>query len=277
MRKQRILGVVILTVLTAAVLGAYRFLLPERETVLPAEEHMRTASPAVTVLEVSVEEVPEDDLSTRNMLPDLDISALSAAMPKEDYTAFETYLPVLQGQQTFRWVEADKSYSDYYPNWESFDADMTAVRDQFWDGFGGERPATLTLDRLAVQDIDRDGTAELVLLFQDGAYNYLILHREGDTVYGTVLYVRWFMELQQNGVYVGSGGAGDSTFYRMTFQNGRFEEQNLGRRIDDAYICYRELDGREVTKEAFDAWYAENMVGGVTWYAPDGTVFQDTM
>ena len=208
MRKQRILGVVILTVLTAAVLGAYRFLLPERETVLPAEEHMRTASPAVTVLEVSVEEVPEDDLSTRNMLPDLDISALSAAMPKEDYTAFETYLPVLQGQQTFHWVEADKSYSDYYPNWESFDADMTAVRDQFWDGFGGERPATLTLDRLAVQDIDRDGTAELVLLFQDGAYNYLILHREGDTVYGTVLYVRWFMELQQNGVYVGSGGAG---------------------------------------------------------------------
>lgn len=154
---------------------------------------------------------------------------------------------------------------------------MAKVHEKLWDGFGGEIPETLTLDRLAVQDIDGDGGAELILLFQDGAYNYLVLHREGDAVYGTSLYVRWFEGLQKNGVYIGAGGAGYSTYYQMAFQNGRFEQRELGVKIDGASVCYRELDGQEVTEEVFDAWLAENMVGGVTWYAPDGTVCPDGM
>lgn len=277
MGKQRILGVVILTVLTAAVLGVCHFLPPERETVLPAEEHMKAAFPAVTVLEVSIEEVPENDISVRNMLPDLDISALSAAMPEADYEAFAAYLPILRGEETFRWVAIGPYVGNSAHDWEPFDADMTAVRDKLWDGYGKEIPETLTLDRLAVQDIDGDGGAELILLFQDGAYNYLVLHREGDTVYGTDLYVRWFEGLQTNGVYIGAGGAFYSSYHRMFFQNGHFEEQDLGVRIDSDYTCYRELDGQEVTKEVFDAWLAENMVGDVTWYAPDGTVCPDGM
>ena len=159
----------------------------------------------------------------RDMLPDLDVSALKATMPEADYEAFTAYLPVLRGEQTFRWVAGPyDGYPDY--NWEPFDADMTAVRDQLWRGFEKEPPETLALDRLAVQDIDGDGTAELVLLFQDGAYNYLVLHREEDAVYGTRLYVRWFEGLQKNGVYIGAAGAGDSTYLRMAFRNGRFEQ-----------------------------------------------------
>ena len=165
----------------------------------------------------------------RDMLPDLDVSALKATMPEADYEAFTDYLPVLRGEQTFRWVAGPyDGYPDY--NWEPFDADMTAVRDQLWRGFEKEPPETLALDRLAVQDIDGDGTAELVLLFQDGAYNYLVLHREEDAVYGTRLYVRWFEGLQKNGVYIGAAGAGDSTYLRMAFRNGRFEQEELDRK-----------------------------------------------
>lgn len=211
----------------------------------------------------------------RVMLPDLDASALETAMPEEDRAAFEGYLPILRENQTFRWVEGP--YDGYDCDWEPFDADMTAVHDQLWSGFGGEIPETLTLDRLAVQDIDGDGTAELVLLFQDGAYNYLVLHREGEAFYGTRLYVRWFEGLQKNGVYIGAGGAGYSTYYRMSFQDDHFEEQELGVRIDSDHTCYRELDGREVTKETFDLWLEENMAGDVTWYAPGGDVLPDSM
>lgn len=210
-----------------------------------------------------------------DMLPGLDAAGLKATMPEADYEAFADYLPVLRGEETFRWVAGP--YDGYESDWEPYDADMTAVRDKFGSGFEKEPPETLTLDRLAVQDIDGDGTAELILLFQDGAYNYLVLHREGETVYGTSLYVRWFEGLQKNGVYIGSGGAFYSTYLRMSFQNDHFEEQELGVRIDGANTCYRELDGQEVTKEAFDAWLAENMVGDVTWYAPGGEVLPDSM
>ena len=222
-------------------------------------------------------EAPASEEALRDMLPGLDVSALKDTMPEADYNAFAAYLPVLRGEETFRWVETDPSYADYYPGFEPFDADLTAVRDKLWNGFEGELPETLTLDRLAVQDIDGDSTAELVLLLQDAAYNYLILHREGEAVYGTALYVRWFEGLQKNGVYWGAGGAGDSTYYRMSFRNGRFEEQELAHRLEWATGAHYTLDGQQVTKEAFDAWYAENLVGDVTWYAPDGAVIPDGM
>ena len=212
----------------------------------------------------------------RNMLPDLDVSALKATMPEADYEAFTDYLPVLRGEQTFRWVAGPyDGYPDY--NWEPFDADMTAVRDQLWRGFEKEPPETLALDRLAVQDIDGDGTAELVLLFQDGAYNYLVLHREEDAVYGTRLYVRWFEGLQTNGVYIGAAGAGDSTYLRMAFRNGRFEQEELAHRLEWGTGYNYTLGGEEVTKAAFDAWYAETMVGDVTWYAPGGAVIPENL
>ena len=212
----------------------------------------------------------------RDMLPDLDVSALKATMPEADYEAFTDYLPVLRGEQTFRWVAGPyDGYPDY--DWEPFDADMTAVRDQLWRGFEKEPPETLALDRLAVQDIDGDGTAELVLLFQDGAYNYLVLHREEDAVYGTRLYVRWFEGLQKNGVYIGATGAGDSTYLRMAFRNGRFEQEELAHRLEWGTGYNYTLGGEEVTKAAFDAWYAETMVGDVTWYAPGGAVIPENL
>ena len=212
----------------------------------------------------------------RDMLPDLDVSALKATMPEADYEAFTAYLPVLRGEQTFRWVAGPyDGYPDY--NWEPFDADMTAVRDQLWRGFEKEPPETLALDRLAVQDIDGDGTAELVLLFQDGAYNYLVLHREEDAVYGTRLYVRWFEGLQKNGVYIGAAGAGDSTYLRMAFRNGRFEQEELAHRLEWGTGYNYTLGGEEVTKAAFDAWYAETMVGYVTWSAPGGAVIPENL
>ena len=225
------------------------------------------------------EETPVPEEPSADLLPSLDDAALRDAMPEEDYQAFESFLPVLRGKETFRWVEADRSYADYYPDWEPFDADMAALRDKLWDGFGGEIPETLTPDRLAVQDIDGDGTAELVMLFQDMAYNYLVLSQREDAVYGTDFSVRWFMDLQKNGVYVGSGGAGYHTYYRMSFQNGRFEEKELAQKVEwsNGYGCDCTLDGQPVTEAEFDAWYTENMVGDVTWYAPGGAVLPEGM
>ena len=263
MRKQQMLAAALVTAFLLTACGART---EETPAPAPAEPEEMPAS----------EESQAPGEAPRDMLPDLDVSALKATMPEADYEAFTDYLPVLRGEQTFRWVAGPyDGYPDY--DWEPFDADMTAVRDQLWRGFEKEPPETLALDRLAVQDIDGDGTAELVLLFQDGAYNYLVLHREEDAVYGTRLYVRWFEGLQKNGVYIGAAGAGDSTYLRMAFRNGRFEQEELAHRLEWGTGYNYALGGEEVTKAAFDAWYAETMVGDVTWYAPGGAVIPENL
>lgn len=263
MRKQQMLAAALVTAFLLTACGARTEQTPAPA---PAEPEEMPAS----------EESQAPGEAPRDMLPDLDVSALKATMPEADYEAFTDYLPVLRGEQTFRWVAGPyDGYPDY--DWEPFDADMTAVRDQLWRGFEKEPPETLALDRLAVQDIDGDGTAELVLLFQDGAYNYLVLHREEDAVYGTRLYVRWFEGLQKNGVYIGAAGADDSTYLRMAFRNGRFEQQELAHRLEWGTGYNYTLGGEEVTKAAFDAWYAETMVGDVTWYAPGGAVIPENL
>ena len=263
MRKQQMLAAALVTAFLLTACGART---EETPAPAPAEPEEMPAS----------EESQAPGEAPRDMLPDLDVSALKATMPGADYEAFTDYLPVLRGEQTFRWVAGPyDGYPDY--DWEPFDADMTAVRDQLWRGFEKEPPETLALDRLAVQDIDGDGTAELVLLFQDGAYNYLVLHREEDAVYGTRLYVRWFEGLQKNGVYIGAAGAGDSTYLRMAFRNGRFEQEELAHRLEWGTGYNYTLGGEEVTKAAFDAWYAETMVGDVTWYAPGGAVIPENL
>lgn len=263
MRKQQMLAAALVTAFLLTACGART---EETPAPAPAEPEEMPAS----------EESQAPGEAPRDMLPGLDVSALKTTMPEADYEAFTAYLPVLRGEQTFRWVAGPyDGYPDY--NWEPFDADMTAVRDQLWRGFEEEPPETLALDRLAVQDIDGDGTAELVLLFQDGAYNYLVLHREEDAVYGTRLYVRWFEGLQKNGVYIGAAGAGDSTYLRMAFRNGRFEQEELAHRLEWGTGYNYTLGGEEVTKAAFDAWYAETMVGDVTWYAPGGAVIPENL
>ena len=146
--------------------------------------------------------------------------------------------------------------------------------DRFWGHDDVEDPpGTLTLDRLAVADIVSDAEPELVLLFQDRAYNYLVFHREDGVIYGTSFYIRWFESLQETGIYMGSGGADVSYYHQLFFHDGRFWDEQLGEKIGDD--C--ELNGREVSEAEFDAWYAANMTSDVTWYSPDGAVIPENM
>ena len=221
----------------------------------------------------TVEAVPPVSAEARNMLPGLDVSGLEETMPEADFAAFQAYLPVLTGEETFRWVAGPY---DGHPDgdWEPFDADMAAVYDRFWGHDDVEDPpGTLTLDRLAVADIVGDAEPELVLLFQDRAYNYLVFHREDGVIYGTSFYIRWFESLQETGIYMGSGGADVSYYHQLFFHDGRFWDEQLGEKIGDD--C--ELNGREVSEAEFDAWYAANMTSDVTWYSPDGAVIPENM
>lgn len=257
--RRRIWGLIVLTLLAALLLTACGV---QTEQTIASEERIGDPEQA-------------EAATKTQMMPDLDATALKDTMPEEDYAAFLSYLPVLEGEQTFRWVAGPyDGYPDY--DWEPFNTDMAGFHDQIWSVVETDcPPETLTLDRLAVQDVDGDGTAELALLFQDLAYRYLVLHMEGEDCYGTTFGVRWFMGLRENGIYEGSGGAGSSTYYRMAFQDGIFKQQWLGHREEWATGSEYELDGEPVTKETFYTWLAENVTEEVTWYAPDGSVIPE--
>ena len=253
----------IVMVLAASLLLLAACAAPAEDT---PEEPEEGAGPAV-------ETVPPGFLRATEHAAGLDVSGLEETMPEADFAAFQAYLPVLTGEETFRWVAGPY---DSYPDgdWEPFDADLTAVYDRFWGNDDVEDPPeTLTLDRLAVADIVGDEEPELVLLLQDRGYNYLVFHREDGVIYGTSFFARWLMFLQKSGIYMGSGGADVSYYHQLSFHDGRFWGEQLGEKIGDDCV----LNGREVSEAEFDAWYEANMTNDVTWYSPDGTVIPENM
>ena len=111
-----------------------------------AEGQVPAADAEATDFQERADPAPESP----NLLPDLDVSGLEETMPETDFAAFRAYLPVLTGEESFRWVAGPY---DGYPDgdWEPFDAFMAAVHDRYWSDSEAENPPeTLTLDRLAV-------------------------------------------------------------------------------------------------------------------------------
>lgn len=205
-------------------------------------------------------------------LPGLDADALQASLPAEDAEAFAGYLPVLRGETPFHWVAGP--YRGYPDNdWETRDVTLADFHDALWED-REDKTAQLDLDSFAVQDLDGDGVSELILFVRDMDYNYLILHQSGADFYGTDFPVRWLEGLQKNGVYYGSGGAGNGEYHQIAFEDGRFTEQTLGRQDSHEgshgeIVMDLEIGGEAVTEETFRAWETEIQVGDVTWYLPE--------
>ena len=272
MRKQPILAAALLTLLAAFFLTACGA--REETAPVPAEP-----SPPAEVVETQ-EAPPAPEKSVPPLLASVDFSAFQDTMSPEEWEGLCLYLPVLEEDAAFHWIVGTELTEDalYHKTSEGVQEQGTVTLAEFhkarW-AWNSEAPEELVLNRLAVQDVDGDGVPELVMLFEELGWYYLIFHQEGETFYAVEFPIRWFEDLRQNGVYIGSGGAGSSWYYRMSFRDGVFEQQELGHREEWASGGEYELDGEAVTKADFDAWLAENLAAGVTWYAPDGSVIPE--
>ena len=258
MKKRWIFGVGLLLLLTAC--GAR-----EEPAAEPAEQ-----APQI------VEE------SRELLLRSVDFSALRDTMSQKEWEGLSRYLPVLEKDAVFHWIAGTELREDapYHKTGEGVQEQGTVTLAEFhkarW-AWNGEAPEELILNRLAVQDVDGDDIPELVMLFEELGWYYLVFHQEGETVCAVEFPIRWFEDLRQNGVYIGSGGAGSNWYYQMSFRNGVFEQRELGHREEWASGGEYELAGKTVTKADFDAWLAETMAAGVTWYGPDGAVIPENM
>ncbi|PHU41288.1 hypothetical protein CSX00_01465 [Pseudobutyrivibrio ruminis] len=172
-------------------------------------------------------------------------------MDEEEKEDFQEYITVLNDENTFycfNWLDKDICFSEYLESIES-----------------EEQPE---IAGVALVDLDNQNGKELVIHFFEGGGNYLILTRDDGKFYGTNMGERLFEELQNDGKYLGSGGAGDLYFYRMSIDSDGVIENKIGElhgieNEDGSVTDELEIDGK-VTHNGQE-WVDENYSDPVNW------------
>ena len=196
-------------------------------------------------------------------LKDVDWEAFQEKLSAEDAETLQRYLPVLTGGE-FTWIDRqrDPDNADAYLHIPC----QAVIQDIHLDC---DQPDTL-VSRIAFADVFQSGTQDVVLYLYNIGGHYLILHEENGVIYGIDYPVRWFQELQEDGLYCSSGGAGYQRFYRMTFANGDYTEHLICIWDEGDFYIGDEKQGttNEEARELFDAWYDTNMQNDVEWHSP---------
>jgi len=201
-------------------------------------------------------EVTESNGSDSSKNISNDVSEESS-IDEEDSTANDTnnqfgnYSRVLNNEETFYcfdWTDSDVTFEEYG---ESIMAEGMPEIDEY-----------------VFVDLDGQNGEELILHILDGGGNYLILTEEDNHFYGTNLGVRSFENLQEDGKFSASGGAGYNYYYTMKI--GRdgveldcFAEQHSSEDDDGNYSYELVVNG--VEEDDYEEWINENFSNPINW------------
>lgn len=192
----------------------------------------------------------------------VDWDAYQYKLPASDYKALQAYMPLLKGEKSFIWNEEK-------PMGETENATPVEVTmPQYFKKMAKEaelKDITFTLDNIMLCDVTQDGEKELILSFDTLGYFFLILHKEGDQIYGVYRHVRCFQGLTENGIYSGSGGW--FYYYQMRFADGLFQETRLGgyERMEKGMFF---IGKRKVKEKEFETWKEKTLGKEVPEYEP---------
>ena len=163
--------------------------------------------------------------------------------------------------------------------------------DRLAEAFFGPDPEyqyarNVTVSKVAIIDLDRDGLNEMVVwpsLNGDDSIEavsvpgYLILRRQGDTVYGYNPPYRGFYQLKADGTFGWSSSAFEGGIASMSFDGDQYELNNISwfDIVGDAQLDRYFVEGRKATREEFlAADDAQKAKHEPTWYAyQDGVLF----
>lgn len=194
---------------------------------------------------------------------------LKQELTPEDWETFQIYWPVLQGETDFYYTvtvnsddiqsrSEDGRDSIAYPHTEKITMhDYYEKRQEWWYAYKW-------IERVSLTDLDGDGEKEFIMSnVYDG--ETLVLHRENDKIYGIALWRRMIEDLQEDGVFMGSGGAGHTSFHRLFFRDGMFVKEELAERETPKYY----IGGKEVSEAEFEEWESIHMNNDAQWYEMD--------
>lgn len=195
---------------------------------------------------------------------EIDWKAYQYKMFASEYQDLQDYMPVLTGeaQFIFQWDEDEE---------EAVKGKNMTISDWVKEYVDEEATEDFVVNEVCNCDLTQDGKAELILEIWNAIH--LILHKEGNTYYGTLKGRRSLYELQTNGVY--GAGKGDY-YYQMHFEKDRFVEEYLGgyeypiqaEDFKEEDVKYYIRDQR-VGKDAYEKWKKSIMTEEVSWYRPE--------
>lgn len=207
-------------------------------------------------------EVRKDNDSLGIDWDQVDWDAYQYKLPASDYKALQAYMPLLKGEKSFFWNVEEKMGET-----ESA-TPVEVTMPQYFQKMAKEaelEDITFSLDNIMLCDVTQDGEKELILSFDILGYFSLILHKEGDQIYGVYRPVRWFRGLTENGIYSASGGW--IYYYQMRFADGLFQETRLGgyeRKYKGTFL----IGKREVKEKEFKKWKKKTLGKEVPVYEP---------
>ena len=132
-----------------------------------------------------------------------------------------------------------------------------------------------SIKRYAILDLNKDRDPEMVLwlgYYENDYLGFLVLHRDGDTVYAHDFPYRGMNGLRRDGGYLSSTSAFNMSIVRLDFNGDTYTENVLARREGDgSFESIRHYIGeKEVTKQEFLEYYDRYDSSGIPdWYSYD--------
>ena len=200
---------------------------------------------------------------TTQYLKDIAWKNVSARITEEENEALQKYLPILTEDENFIWIYEIKQENHEY----TYAKKQVSIRELLADQYDvlGTELIEPVVDSFCFADLFQTGNLDFILHLENYSYQWLIFHEEDGIIYCIYQYERWFHYPYTNGVYTGSGGAADTSYQRMSFENGSFSEEQIGRIImNELYI-----DGVKQSAAAYEAWKEKYLSAPqVPYYTP---------
>lgn len=158
-------------------------------------------------------------------------------------------------------INALNSYDNLINGDETF-TDLYSLEEETFEEFceSISEAGEPEIKRVTYVDLDGQNGKELILDLGTNAGVYLILSHIDGKYYGNMTTTRCFEELQNDGTYRGSGGAGDSYYMRATISTESYTEEYIAEYHDGVFT----VDGEEV--DDYEGWLSENFSDPAYWW-----------
>ncbi len=219
------------------------------------------------VMQGAAETEERERMGTSQYLAEIDWKAFGTKITQEENRALEKFLPVLEGGE-FTWIyreRYDEETEDYPHNKKQIT--IQGIMDE-WYQISDYEPKSAVVNLILFADVFGSGEKDMCLLLEDIGWNWIILHEENGKFYGVDMPIRWFMMVQEDGLYLGSGGASYSYYHRMQFADGDYVEIDIGDVIDDENGAALYIDGVKQSAEVYEEWKEKNIKPEVPQYTP---------
>jgi hypothetical protein len=202
---------------------------------------------------------------TSQYLKDMDWDNMAKRLTPEEQNALPKYLPFLTDDVPL-WIFRDDTI-DSVTGERVYIKKQQSIREFLAEQY--DRPEITLVEpivnSICFADLFQTGNLDFILHLENYNYQWLIFHEEDGIMYCIYQYERWFHYPLTNGVYTSSNGAGDTDYLRMTFENGSFSKEQLGRII--MHILY--LDDVKQRGSVYEVWEAKYLSAPqVPYYTP---------